>query len=481
LGRSDARRLVLVAGLALLTGCGRGGDSRLLIVTTSDVLGKTSPCGCHTPKGGLARRATFLDSVRAVRKQVLVVDAGGFFPASDDEREAGPYLLRAMSRMGTQVAGVGPNELHYGYAFVRESAHSAGVTLVCANLSHFDDGMPAFERWHVFEVAGAKVGVFGLISENADLGPARDSLRLEGAEEAARLTIRALRAHGAGVIVLLSQLGKDDGDSLTARVPGIDLLVAGGGVPALTGGVGVGEAMALYGGSQGWQVGVADVRLAGRTAGRDGARDAVRDGIRDAVRDIVARTIVLGPEVRDDPAMSASVKAFEDSLNAHLKSRAAAYGPGATPGSGADHYLGMSNCTPCHAREYAQWQTTAHARAWKTLVDQHKESTPACVPCHVTGFVSPGGFETGDDWARLGNVQCEACHGMGSHHNAWAKDGNTVAEGTCRGCHTETTSPTFRLADYRPHIVHDPPPGLRPLPETPAHRLMREGKAPHGH
>ena len=151
-----------------------------------------------------------------------------------------------------------------------------------------------------------------------------------------------------------------------------------------------------------------------------------------------------------------------------------------TPGSRADHYFGMSNCIPCHGREYAQWQTTAHSRAWKTLVDQHKESTPACVPCHVTGFVGPGGFQTSDDWARLGNVQCEACHGMGSQHNTWAKDGNRVVETTCRSCHTQTTSPTFRLADYRPHIVHDPPPGLRPLPETPAHRLMREGKSPHG-
>lgn len=473
MGRSEARRLLLIAGLALLAGCGGGGggDATLLVVTTNDVSGKTSPCSCHTPKGGLARRATFLDSVRAVRKQVLVVDAGGFFPVTDDEREAAPFMLSAMGRMGTRAAGVGANELRFGYAFARENAHSAGVPLVCANLSRAADGQPAFERWRVIPVGGDSVGVFGLVAENADLGPARDSLRVESAEESARRAIRALRAHGAGVIVLLSQLGEGAGERLVAHVPGIDLLVGGGGVPTASGGVRLGRTVALYGGWEGLQVGVADVRV---------RRNAVAGAGRDAVRDITARTLVLGPDVPDEPAMAATVQAFEDSLNSHLKSRAAAYRLGLSAGSTADHYLGMSNCIPCHAREYAQWQTTAHAHAWKTLVDQHKESTPACLSCHVTGFASPGGFQTGDDWARFGNVQCEACHGMGTHHNGWVKDGAPVAEATCRGCHTDTTSPTFRLADYRPHILHHPPPGLRPLPETPAHRLMRAGKPPHG-
>jgi hypothetical protein len=458
----------VIAGLALLAGCGGGGDPRLLVVTTNDVAGKTSPCGCHTPKGGLARRATFLDSVRAVRRRVLAVDAGGFFPTSDDEREAAPFMLQAMRRLGTQAAGVGPGELRFGYAFVRENARSCGVPLVCANLSRTAGGQPAFERWRVLEAGGDTVGVFGLVGETADLGPARDSLRIEPVEESARRAIEALRARGAVVIILLSQLGQDAGERLAARVPGIDLLVGGGRVATLSHGVRLGHTVAVYGGSEGWQVGAADVLL-----DRHGAPGR-------AVREIQARTIVLGPDVPEEPAMAASVRAFEDSLNAQLGSRSAADGRGARFGRGGDHYLGMSNCIPCHAHEYAQWQTSAHAHAWRTLVDQHKESTPACLSCHVTGFVSPGGFQTGDDWARFGNVQCEACHGMGSHHNAWAKGGSTVAEATCRGCHTATTSPTFSFADYRPHVLHDPPPGLLPLPETPAHRLMRAGRSPHG-
>jgi hypothetical protein len=76
-------------------------------------------------------------------------------------------------------------------------------------------------------------------------------------------------------------------------------------------------------------------------------------------------------------------------------------------------------------------------------------------------------------------VQCEACHGMGSDHKRWVDHGSAVPEATCRGCHTAETSPTFSMAAYRPHVLHDPPPGLQPLPESPAAKLMRSGQHPH--
>jgi len=452
-------RVALLA-LALVAGCGQRGD-RFVIVTTNDVVGKTSPCGCHTPKGGFARRAAFMDSVRARRHDVLALDAGGFFPVNDDERDAGPFTLAAMGRMGTAAAGVGPNELRFGYSFVREAAREAGVALVCANLERTGSHAPAFERWHVFRVGGVPVGVFGLMPDGSDLGPARDSLVAVSAENAAYTAVDSLRAAGARVIVLLSQLGEQGGDSLVARVPGIDLLVAGAMVPMSFSGRTIGRTTAIYGGAQGWQVGVAEVEAGKRPR-------------------IEARTVVLGPEYAMEPAMAASVKAFEDSLNAKLRARDAAFAPAQPGGQPRSHFVGMANCVKCHASQYAQWQTTAHAHAWRTLVDLNRESTPACVSCHVTGHGQPGGYRTADDAARFADVQCEACHGKGTEHKLWTEDGNRVAESTCRGCHTPTTSPTFSLATYRPHVLHNPPPGLQPLPESPAARLMREGKAPHG-
>ena len=449
-----------------MSNCSRPGE-QALIVTTNDVIAKTSPCGCHTPKGGFARRAAFMDSVRAVRNgstAVLALDAGGFFPVVEDERDAGAFTLAAMARMGVAAAGVGANDLRFGYSYLREHARAAGVPLLAANLERRDTHGPAFERWRVFHAGSVAVGAFGLMPESADLGPARDTLVAASPESAALAAVDSLRAAGAAVIVLLSQLGEPWGDSLVTRVPGIDLIVQGGGsVPIRADGRRIGRTVAIEGGTQGWQVGVAEVR-----PGAGGGRPRID-----------ARTIVLGPDHPMQPAMAASVKAFEDSLNASLRVRKSAYAPRLPGATAGPHYVGMSNCVSCHTREYTQWQATAHSRAWKTLADQHKESTPSCVPCHVTALGEPGGFQTVDDASRLGNVQCEACHGMGSDHKQWVDHGSSVPEATCRGCHTAETSPTFSMALYRPHVLHDPPPGLQPLPESPAARLMRSGQQPH--
>ena len=111
-------------------------------------------------------------------------------------------------------------------------------------------------------------------------------------------------------------------------------------------------------------------------------------------------------------------------------------------------------------------------------MDQKKDATPECVVCHVVGYKKPGGFQSGADAARLANVQCESCHGMGTQHDATLAKAAVVPEATCRGCHDATTSPTFDFALYRPHVQHQPVPGLVPLPETPAQKLMKSsGKA----
>ncbi len=444
-----------------LSGCAPGGR-KLVILTTTDVMAKTSPCGCHTPKGGLARRAAFLDSVRASRGDVLVLDAGGFFPPTDAERDAAPFMLAEMARMGTHAAGVGASELRFGYAFAREHARAAGLPLLCANLVRAEGGQPAFESTRLFLVEGVRVGVFGLLKEDADLGPARDSLRVEPALPAARRAVEELRGQGAQLVVVLSQLGRAMSDSLAVQLPGLDLVVAGGGVPLVERALDVGAARVLHGGAQGWSVGVAEAHL-GATGARLG---------------LDARMIELGPSVRTEPDMARRVKAFEDSLNATLRAQQISLGKAALDDA-TPHYVGQSACVQCHPSQYAQWRTSAHGGAWQTLVEQRKESTPRCVPCHVTGLGQPGGFRTAADSERSGDVQCEACHGMGTDHRRWMEDGSRIAESVCRSCHTSETSPTFTFANYRSHVLHNPPADLQPLPESPAKRLMRAGQAPH--
>ena len=165
--RSPRRRAALVGVLAatLLGAAPAPQDTaRLVVLSTTDVKGKTSPCGCHTPKGGFARRATYVDSVRAAGDQVLLVDGGGYFAETDAQREAGPFELEAMKLLGTAAAGVAERDLHFGLAFLRASATRARMPLVCANLFERRSGRSVFPPSMIRAVGAVHVGIFGLIA-----------------------------------------------------------------------------------------------------------------------------------------------------------------------------------------------------------------------------------------------------------------------------------------------------------------------------
>ena len=85
-------------------------------------------------------------------------------------------------------------------------------------------------------------------------------------------------------------------------------------------------------------------------------------------------------------------------------------------------YAGAARCGECHAPEMAQWRRTKHATAYKTLLDRHRHFQPKCVVCHVVGYGTPHGYRLGMSEARLGNVQCEVCHGPGAARYAASEE-----------------------------------------------------------
>src|SRR5262249_21836649 len=135
---------------------------KLVILSTTDVKGKTGPCGCHVPKGGLARRAGLVDSIRTQFGQVALVDAGGFFPEADGQQDLASFLMDAMSRLNTDAVGVAERDLRYGTSFLSAEAKRSGLPVVCANLIEKVSGKPLFDPYLIKKIGGVKVGFFGL-------------------------------------------------------------------------------------------------------------------------------------------------------------------------------------------------------------------------------------------------------------------------------------------------------------------------------
>ncbi len=97
----------------------------------------------------------------------------------------------------------------------------------------------------------------------------------------------------------------------------------------------------------------------------------------------------------------------------------------------APTYIGIENCKVCHMPHFDSWKTTRMSKAFELLkpgvrtkakhqagLDPNRDYTkaPECIRCHTTGYGKPGGFISMEKTPGMIDVQCEMCHGPGSHY-----------------------------------------------------------------
>jgi 2',3'-cyclic-nucleotide 2'-phosphodiesterase (5'-nucleotidase family) len=373
--------------------------------------------------------------------QVVLVDNGGYFPEQDNYQDVAWFLMDAMKMLGVDAIGVGDRDLRYGLSFLKARAKADHLPIVCANLLDRNTRRPVVDPFVVKKVGTVTIGFTGLLSDKVDLGPSRDSLAIQEPSAAARAVIPAMRKKGATVLVLLSQLGKVESEDLVSAVEGFDAVIVGRNVPVLQKGRLIRSTVACYGGEQGQYIGRTILTLDPKRKVTTGDNE----------------TFVLSPEVGEKPEVAQTVKLFEDSWNEKVRKiekEAAARQAAKEMEKSPDKYVGAEVCSRCHVQQTEQWKNTTHARAWKTLVDGHKDTSADCIPCHVVGYRQPGGFTSAVDTPSMANVQCENCHGMGTQHDAFAKEKRKVTEAVCVTCHQGDNDPTFNFAAKLAKVVH---------------------------
>jgi hypothetical protein len=111
-------------------------------------------------------------------------------------------------------------------------------------------------------------------------------------------------------------------------------------------------------------------------------------------------------------------------------------------------YAGTATCGGCHKQALAVWRTTKHAHALEALAKVKRDRDPACIGCHVTGYLRPGGTsELAIATKHFSEVGCEACHGPGLAHATASAGGaarpvpapavaRKVSAAVCLECHT---------------------------------------------
>lgn len=432
--RAPAACLVLAA-----LGCTRArpapeGPPDLAIVYGADLRGAVA----SPPRaaGGLARRATLVDRVRLSARALVQVDAGDVAPSPKDDpaladgpaREARARLaLRAYRRMGVDAITAGERDLALGADRWRALCDEGKVPVVAANVVGAD-GRLMFPASRLVRAGPNAVGVFGVLEMPSGGWTAPPGVTVTDAPAAARAAVQSLRAQGARLIVGLFHVagGAARAKEIAAAAPGVDLIVLGHDddpAPPRAGGDSSPTAI-VRAGLRGADVGRVDARL------RAGGPPRLEDHLSPASPDVAEQ---LGVHMLVRVASGPIAATFNESVAAMKAAGLSTFGENWTYGSTA-------LCAGCHTAQAAQWDTTDHARAFATLEKAGRSRDPACMGCHFTGFLLPGGAQNFESAAQFQDVGCEACHGPSVAHvastNKRTGTSRAVDPMVCLGCHT---------------------------------------------
>lgn len=180
--------------------------------------------------GGIARRATLFKQVEAERPNVLIFDAGDCFQGTPVFTFFGGEAdYKAMQAAGYDATTVGNHDLDNGLGNLRKQARYLAFPPLSCNLTD-DAGKPLFPTSRIFEAGGLKVGVTGVMGENAYYAVAkamREGVRFNDPDPILRKQVADLRAQGADLVVVLSHSGHEEELAMAKAVPGIDVIVGG--------------------------------------------------------------------------------------------------------------------------------------------------------------------------------------------------------------------------------------------------------------
>ena len=435
---------------------------RLTLIVTGDTYGFLEHCGCKANQsGGAARRATVIARLRRADPAAVLLDAGNAFLRDDKlarldflSRQEQMLYLRTMAHDRYDAVAIGTTELTFGTDWFREAGRGVALPYVCANLQ--SGGEPLAPPVRLLRAHGASIGVVSVLDPPRGPGASRrfeasvTALTIEDPVEALRLAVTSVRDR-ADVLIAIGRLSPATIRRAVGACPDLDVVISTDwDAPVADDSASdardrpgfLGRTLVLYTDSENYGLESVDVEVdrGGHVA--------------------TARTThhTLFEDVPDDPQVRAMIDRFYDHVGT-MDSAQASVRPlfldSATRMTG--EYVGAARCATCHSVEAAQWRTTAHAGAYKTLLDAHRHYQPRCVVCHVVGFGTRTGFRLASRDERLAGVQCEACHGPGGHHASHPVAGTitrTVPASVCLRCHTPDHSDRFVYADKLPHVVH---------------------------
>jgi 5'-nucleotidase / UDP-sugar diphosphatase len=181
--------------------------------------------------GGVARRQSAIAEARRKSANVLLLDAGDEFGGTlFFNRFKGVPERKFMNELRYDAMTIGNHEFDEGPGVLEQFAKGVNFPLLAANVDlHREPRLKdLIKPYVVFELGGRKVGVLGLVSEEAKStsrpGP---NVEFKDIDSSARDAVAQLQSKGVNIIIALSHAGLGRDVELAKTVPGIDIIVGG--------------------------------------------------------------------------------------------------------------------------------------------------------------------------------------------------------------------------------------------------------------
>ncbi|NMH89448.1 bifunctional metallophosphatase/5'-nucleotidase [Flavivirga algicola] len=241
---SAGTALVTIGGIGLQSFTNAATTKKITILHTNDVHSHIDAFGPedgrNANKGGVARRAGLIESIRNENPHTLLLDAGDIFQGTPYFNYYGGELeFKLMSKLKYDAATIGNHDFDNGIDGLYAQLEHADFQFISANYDFSNTIMDTHTKpYKIFKKNGIKIGVFGLgIELNGLVDPTmyKETKYLDPIEVTQDMT-RILKTEAlCDLVICLSHLGynykknpnKISDLKLAAATKDIDLIIGG--------------------------------------------------------------------------------------------------------------------------------------------------------------------------------------------------------------------------------------------------------------
>ncbi len=214
--------------------------------------------------GGFTRVASLVKGIKEIADGTLVVDTGDLFAGPVFTTFHGIPEVEAMNAIGYDVLAPGNHEFDQGIDTMVNALKKAKFAVLIANAKTTDDGLKdIIKPYIVKDIAGVKVGIFGLITPDlpriTNVGTA---VTVDDPIAVAKEMVKKLRdEEKVDIVIAATHIGTPLDEKLAKEVSGIDIILGGHTHDVLY--EKVGDTIIAHAGAKGEVLGYLDVKVQG--------------------------------------------------------------------------------------------------------------------------------------------------------------------------------------------------------------------------